>query len=305
MTPTTKHRIIASAAQANGGFFLRTEAATAGFSPSAISRRLAQQEWAEPLPGILVPAGMPVTREVRERMVREWRGPHTRLSHLSAARVYGLPVPDDDNVWLTVPLAVRLPRQPGLVVTRTRHFPSAVARQGLLITPPARTLVDLAFVLGRPDLSKAIMRALQMRLCTLEKVETIAHIFRTRAGAADLAAVLKELQPEFESHLEAVLGAGLAAAGLTRLQPQYEIHDRTGRLVARADLADLATKTDIEADGFAYHGMPEQRHRDERRDRTIGKLGWHTIRCGTEDILRNLPETVADVVAIVRHREAG
>jgi very-short-patch-repair endonuclease len=303
--PTTNHQLIAEAAAANGGFFRRADAATAGVSPSGISRRLAQREWSEPLPGILVPAAVPITRDLRERMVREWQGPDARLSHLTAARAYGLPVPDDDNVWLTVPAWIRVPRRPGLVVTRTRHFPGAIARRGLLVTPPARTLVDLAFVLDRPELSAAIGRALQVRLCPLEKIEAVRRTFRTRAGAADLAAVLKEFHTGFESYLEVLLGSGLAAAGLTRLQRQYEIRDDAGRLVARADLADLLTKTDIEADGFAYHGMPEQRQRDERRDRALAKLGWHTIRCGTDDIVRNLPRTVEDIIAIIRRREFG
>jgi hypothetical protein len=164
-------------------------------------------------------------------------------------------------------------------------------------------LVDLAHVLPPPDLSAAIVRAFQMRLCPPDKVHAVAHTFRTRAGAADLTAVLAELKPEFESHLEEVLGGGLAAAGMTRLEPQFEIRDPSGHLVARADLADVITKTDIEADGFAYHGMPEQRARDERRDRALGRLGWMTVRCGTGDILHNLSATVADVIAIIRQRE--
>jgi hypothetical protein len=142
-----------------------------------------------------------------------------------------------------------------------------------------------------------------MRLCPLEKVEAVARTFRTRAGAADLTAVLAELQPEFESYLEERLGGGLHAAGLTRLEPQYEIRDDSGRLVARADLADVITKTDVEADGFAYHGLPEQRARDARRDKALGRLGWMTVRCSTEDIVRNLSETVSDVIAIIRQRE--
>jgi len=238
-------------------------------------------------------------------MVCEWQGRSVRFSYLTAARRYGLPVPDDENVWITVPAAVRLAPQSGLIVVRTRHFPGAMARDGLLLTPPVRTLVDLAQVLAREDLSAAIMRGLQLRLCTLEKVQALAPVFRTRAGAADLAAVLVELSPEFESHLEVLLGGGLNRAGLTRLHPQYKIRDGSGRVVARSDLADVVTKTAVEADGFACHGTPEQRARDERRDRALARLGWLTVRCGTHDIVSNLAETVADVIAIVRQRESG
>jgi len=261
--------------------------------------------WTEPVPGILAPAGMRIGREVRVRMVAQWLGRSVRFSHLTAARAYDIPVPDDDKAWITVPAAVRLAPQPGLVVTRTRHFPGAVVRQGLLLTPPPRTLVDLAQVLARADLSAALMRGLQLRLCPLDDVESLARVFRTRAGAADLAAVLAELSPDFESHLEVVLGGGLAQAGLTRLQPQYQIRDPSGSLVARTDLADVVTKTAIEADGFGCHGMPEQRARDERRDRALARLGWLTVRCGTNDVLHNLPETVADVIAIVHQRESS
>jgi len=68
------------------------------------------------------------------------------------------------------------------------------------------------------------------------------------------------------------------------------------------DLAHVASKTAVELDGWQFHGGPEQRDRDLRRDAQLAAAGWLTVRF-TAARLRGDPDGVRrQVCAIIAAR---
>jgi very-short-patch-repair endonuclease len=295
-----RDQVLAGYAQRHNGLFTFAVAEAAGFSSATIRRRLVRGTWSEPCPGVFAAAVMPLGRGVRERAAALWLGDLMCLSHQSAAVRWGIPVPDDDRAWITVPARLRVPDGlGGIEVLRSRHFPPCFEHDdGLRSTYPARTIVDLAQVLDRRALTEAAEHAVRRRLCTVEQIDETAAALRGRAGLALLRKVVTELRPEFESHLEEVLDGGLRAAAVAGFRPQFEIRAVNGDVVARCDFADPLARLDVETDGFAYHASRVQQQADDRRDRRLLRMGWHTVRFTTDDVLRNLDATVREIIAI-------
>ena len=65
--------------------------------------------------------------------------------------------------------------------------------------------------------------------------------------------------------------------GFPTPQRQHPILDRTGRFVAKVDLAVPAWKLVLEYDGQEFHG-PRRKHLDAARQARIEALGWTVIR---------------------------
>jgi very-short-patch-repair endonuclease len=65
--------------------------------------------------------------------------------------------------------------------------------------------------------------------------------------------------------------------------------------VARLDFAYPAIRVGIEADGYRWHGNPEDWRRDLRRENRLKLLGWTLLRFSWEDV-HDRPELVASQV---------
>lgn len=305
---TAGHEIeLFRAAAARYGLVSRDDALAQGLSARTVRRRIRSGEWQEVVPGLYVPYGVALTRELREVAAIRWLGKQeARLSHLSAARWFGWPVPDDERAWVSVPHGPRPVDVPGLVIHRTRRLPPAVVRDDLPLTPPARTVSDLGQILERPALRVLFAEAVRRGDTSVDRVLHAADRVHHKAGTGLVREVAKELAPEFESFLELRLGEGFTARGLTWWQPQCPVYDRDGRLVARGDFGDNVSRTLIETDGFAYHGSPAQQARDKARDRKLARIGgWLTLRYGAVDVLEHLDETIDEAEAIRTARLAA
>lgn len=90
------------------------------------------------------------------------------VSHKAAAAVLGLTEMETEVVEITVPHDRRI-RLAGVVVHRTRNLDARDVcwRGPLVLTSPARTLVDLADVLAFPALDRAVSNALRKGLASL------------------------------------------------------------------------------------------------------------------------------------------
>jgi very-short-patch-repair endonuclease len=78
-----------------------------------------------------------------------------------------------------------------------------------------------------------------------------------------------------------------------------------GSRVAYLDLAFVAERVAVELDGAAYHGTPEQRERDMRRDAALSALGWIVLRFSYQR-LHTDPDGVrneVDAVLCTRRRQ--
>lgn len=172
---------LAKVASAQHGVFTRAQAIAAGFSAGQVDHRLRSKRWRRVLPRVYRDARAPADDEVARWAAVLWAGPDAALSHTTAAVIWGLPV-----VAFGTELAVSrrrvLTRVPGVFVHRPRHLDrDDVQRlEGLPVTSPLRTLIDLAAVLDDADFEAALEGARGRGLVTAGAIPT-RRLFRSAA----------------------------------------------------------------------------------------------------------------------------
>jgi hypothetical protein len=198
----------------------------------------------------------------------------------------------------------RLPT--GVQVHRSRPL-TALDRaivNGIPVTRPARILVDLAGCLRTEALAEVVDDTLvRHKTVTAASVLSVLERVQPRAGGPRLRAVLTPWMsgPQPQSPAEMRLLRQLVAAGLPMPKRQYEIFDKTGRFVARADLAYPEARIAIEYLGARHHG-PRATPADERRRNRIIDADWLPI-SATADIQRDgLPLLVQTLARALSQR---
>lgn len=238
--------------------------------------------------GYLVPVARGVYRLVgSERSFRQQAlaaclvcGPPVVVSHRWAAVLWGtegLILPSD--VEVAVP-EHRSARRPGMVVHRVSLPPGDTAvHYGIPVTSPARTLLDLARVLPRGDLERALDDFLRLRACT---VGAVAARVRQAAGPGHfgvgrLRALVERRatggvpdSPGVARILRWIERAGLPA-------PQCDYIVRVAGRVRRIDMAYPAERVAIEYNGRAYHQMASRIDEDHARTTELELAGWLVI----------------------------
>jgi very-short-patch-repair endonuclease len=70
----------------------------------------------------------------------------------------------------------------------------------------------------------------------------------------------------------------------------------------RLDAAWPDVKLAVELDGAAFHGSPEARERDLRRDAALAALGWVVLRFSYRRLMREPEACRAEILAAYRQR---
>jgi predicted transcriptional regulator of viral defense system len=129
------------------GAFSRAQAFAVGWSESQIDRRLATGQWEVILPGVYKFGGAPASGRQAALAACLWGGPGSVVSHRAAGALWGFDGVTARGMEVSVPKVRRL-RTTKLTVHRTGqlHRIDRTRRDGIPITTPARTLVDVAGV---------------------------------------------------------------------------------------------------------------------------------------------------------------
>lgn len=231
-------------------------------------------------------------------------GPETVFSHVSAAVLHGLPVPDDLLVRAT---ATRHRTTAGGGNSR-RHLRTYAGRlaaedvtvvNGLPVTTVSRTASDLARVLGRRDAVVLLDAALHDPAggeLTGRREEIAEHLQRdhARRGFANACRRLALADGRAESVLETDSRLVFLDGGLPRPELQWTVVDADGQFVARCDMGWPECGVVGEADGLVKYGRllrPGETTRDAvvreklREDRIRG-CGWLVRRWVWADLRR-------------------
>jgi hypothetical protein len=167
-----------------------------GISSRMMNRLIADGWFRRVCPGAFAVAGRTPSRWEDAVAVGLLAGPGAVLSHGTAAAIHGLPgliAPKLPELTVASP---RHPRPPGAVVHRVDHIdPCDIqTRQGLQVTTPARTVVDLARRLDAPLMARILDEGSIARLWTSEEVMACAERVGTkgRRGSVALRALLAE-----------------------------------------------------------------------------------------------------------------
>ncbi len=219
-------------------------------------------------------------------------GPGATLSHRSAAAAWALGADPSSVVEVIVPHHRRQRR--GI---RVRHVPLAAdertVRDGIPVTTPARTLLDLASVLDRRRLARTVNEAEVQRVFDGRALAALLDRHPHRHGAPALRAVLAALDPGpavIRSELEHRFRELLADHDLPPAELNARIHVPGHRY--EVDALWRAQRLIAEVDGFATHATRRQFEEDRIRDLALQIAGWRVVRF-TWRQLRDRPGEVA------------
>jgi hypothetical protein len=160
-----------------------------------------------------------------------------------------------------------------------------VSVDGILVTSPARTILDLAAELSVPDLvaaGDALMRRWGTSHEELSRALTRRLRYTGKVRARDTISILTPLS---ESPQESRMRAIIAIGGLPVPTPQVVVHDHHGRFVARVDLGFEECRLALEYDG-SHHFSPQRYQQDAARRSRLRSIGWTVLEVTAPDLVR-------------------
>jgi predicted transcriptional regulator of viral defense system len=189
---TREQRIAALAAQQHG-VVTRAQLIELEVSRAAIARRLAAGRLRTLHRGAYLVGPIEPDR-AREMAAVLAGGPEAALSHTNALRLWEmLPIDPPRPVHVSVPGSGR-GRRPGIVFHRVRALAKDeyAVLDGIRITAPGRTIVDVAAMLGSRELELALAAAERDRLIGSAELADLPNRYPRRAGMTILRTLLRE-----------------------------------------------------------------------------------------------------------------
>ena len=170
--------------------------------------------------------------------------------------------------------------------------------RGIPVTTPARTLLDLAIVVGPEQLQAAFDQAEYRRLGSATSVETLLARYPGRPGTRPLRRVLEDHRRNGETVTRSLLERrllalvakhGLPCPRINRVGPEGELDARwpDQRLV-------------VECDGFAAHGTRRAFEHDRARDRALQVAGWRVVRITWRQLTDDADVIARQLAALLR-----
>ncbi len=240
------------------------------------------------------------TLEARQLAAVMACGAGTVLSHRSAAVRWGL-LSSASRIEVTAPRS-RGSRS-GFAVHRTRTISPSDRdrRDGIPVTSPARTLVDLADVLSEPRLAAALHQAEVLRLLDLETLRAAQQRVPGRAGRHRLTRVIAAYDPN-PPHLRNDAEKRFLRLIEAHDLPTPQVNAPLGGF--EIDFYWPEAGLAVEVDGGAAHQTRQAFHEDRRRDRELAALhGIQSLRVTWRDLDR--PAALAAELRQVLSRRAG
>lgn len=231
-------------------------------------------------------------------------GPLQVISHITAARLHGFPLPyprADEPLHVSSVPPVREPRVSGVIGHRMLLRPDQLTLlHGIPVTTAAETWAQLGGLLcpfgcARPhpvdDRPSVRARSRMLHLddlivsadhiaaagaVDLEELAEAAAVPRRR-GSASLKTALEYVRLGVESPKETETRLVIVRAGFPEPEINWVLRTATGAFIARLDLAYPQLRIAVEYDG-RQHATTEQFRRDADRWAAIEAEGWILIR---------------------------
>jgi hypothetical protein len=227
-------------------------------------------------------------------------GPRAVLSHRSAAALWGLRPSANSSVDITIPGSKR-PR-PGITFHVTNLQADEVAPLAAIpVTSISRTLLDLAAVLDRRSVERAMEQAEIQRATDPLSLPALLARYPRRRGTAAIRAILvasKAGSTVTRSELEERFLAFIAACGLPRSELNVPLAVRGGYV--EADCVWRDARLIVELDGRAVHGTTASFERDRARDRALNIAGWRVIRITWRQLIDDAEELEEDIAQLLQ-----
>ncbi|NVM99327.1 hypothetical protein [Arthrobacter sp. SDTb3-6] len=275
--------------------FTRSEGARGGLT---ISRMRAKDLYV-PSREIRVPLGAQQSYRDRVRPYTEL-GVENYISHTSAAILHGIPMPyvheQARSVHLTRPAGTMIPRRKGVTGHKRALSPEECTLvDGIPVTTPARTLLDLSAILTLGELVAAAdhlicehdrdFEAPKIAIVTAAGLRAYIASKRFIRGLGNAQAAMELMRVGVDSPPETRLRLLLQRAGLPEFTTNHRIPGAPGERTVLPDLACEEFRVCGEYEG-EVHLTPEKQLFDRNRDMRTAARGWLQVKVFKKDMQR-------------------
>lgn len=282
---------LSALAQAQHGVVARRQLLAAGMGTEAIALRLRHGRLHRLHAGVYAVGHSTLTPEGRWMAGLLAAGPQAVLSHVSAAGLWGLLQDGGELIDVTAP---RSARSRGLLRRHVSALPGdeVTEHRGLPVTTPSRTLLDIALIVSRAALERAIREVEFLRLPIGPPFDVMLRRHAGRRGIVRFRECLQRAgwgEGFTRSRLEDRFLLLANRAGLP--PPATNASIRVGGKTLEIDCVWRDVRLAVELDGHAAHGTRAAFEADRERDRTLQAAGWRVIRVTWRQL--EAPESLA------------
>ncbi|MEA2456518.1 MAG: hypothetical protein QOI45_2780 [Thermoleophilaceae bacterium] len=299
-----RDRAIGELAERQHGIVTLAQLQSVGLSKGAVAARVKAGRLYRVHRGVYAVGHRRLTGHGRTMAAVLAYGSRAAASHRTAAGLQGLRADNRAGTDIALPLQSARSR-PGVHAhaTPTLRPRDVTTVSGIPCTTVARTLLDLADVVPRRQLERALEQAQIMRVFDLRALDEVLAHANGRRGAGILRGVLADLDDEpglTESELEERFLALCRAAGLRKPEVNTWVKVDDGPAI-RADFLWRGARLIVETDGWGTHGTRQGFESDRRRDQRVRLAGWEPLRFTRRQLLRE-PDWVATTAAALLAR---
>jgi very-short-patch-repair endonuclease len=279
--------LIAALARRQHGVVSRVQLLDAGVGREAVQHRLDHRRLHPLYRGVYAVGHRVLTPDGRRMAGVLAMGPGAVLSHRAAAAHWGI----RHFSGVEVTLQQRRHQRPGIRIHQL-SLPSdeVTTARGVPITTPTRTLFDLAAVVPRIQVERAIHEADVQRRNDHLSLPDLLKRYPRRRGAGTIRAILRDGARRTRRELEARFVAFVERFALAK--PEFNAHLLVAGTWIECDCVWREAGVIVELDGREVHATAFAFERDRARDRKLQARGWRTVRI-TWRQLQFEPEAVA------------
>ena len=283
-------RLIAELAARQRGVVSAAQLLALSLDRSAIVRRVRAGRLHPVTRGVFSVGHPHLSREGRYLAAVLAGGPGVLVSHVSAAVLWGLLDHEPQSVDVTVVRKLR--SRPAIRMHWTRQLPAGdhTLRNGIPVTSPVRTILDLACTsVSVRALRRAVRGAEVQGLVTVAQLTARLAKTRGRRGTARLRELIGEGPAPTRSELEDRTLDLLLAHGF----PRPAINARIAGLTrpVEVDFRFPELRLIIEADGARYHRGKLAGGLDAARQAMLETAGYRVVRVSWTRITRDRDQT--------------
>jgi very-short-patch-repair endonuclease len=256
------------------GVVSRAQLLELGMSSEAIRHRLASGRLHRHARGIYAVGRPELSRRGHLMAAVLVCGPRARLSHRSAAELWGILPASARRIEVAVPASVNR-RHPRIRVHRQVGLGPGSMRvvDGIRVADPVSTLVDLASLLTPRRLEAAVNEAGQLDLVDPERLRAALDAHPARPGLGRLRRMLdRETFVMTDTELERRVLRLVRGAALPLPETQVHLNGY------RVDFFWRELGLVVEADSLRYHRSAAKQAADQRRDHAHVSVGLTVLR---------------------------
>lgn len=298
-----RDQAMAGLAKRHHGVVSRRELMGLGFTRKAIVGRLQRGVLHEVFVGVYVVGTCRIGRKGRWMAAVLAGGEGVVLSHRSAARLWRLLPPASERIEITCPPG-RVVRREGIVSHESDLKDDEwLAKEGIPVTSPCRTIFDLAAVAKVRDVERAFHEAEARQMTDRVSLPILLDRYPGRRGAKVVRGLLGSDRPVgiTRNDFEEAFLALVDAAELMRPRMNADLAIR-GRFF-EIDALWEAQRVAVELDSRSIHSTRKRFESDRLRDRILVAEGWRTMRI-TWRQLQEEPAAIAEDLKLALEQPA-